>query len=166
MFMHKKKILIVHSTLHIGGAEEVTANLCNRIDKSRFDVTVCYLKEKGVVADKIEIQGTPVIGIPSRVSGKTDYFTSIKLRNLIKKLNIQLVHSHDVHAFTDCSICKLTMPRLKFVHTFHFGNYPNREISHLNSLKDYSGEYQVSLLQCLTSNVKELWGFMVFLKIV
>jgi len=126
MAAEKKNILIVHSTLHIGGAEEVTANLCHRIDKSRFNVTVCYLKEKGVVGDKIEAQGTPVIGVPANKSGKTDYFTALKLRRIIKQHNIQLVHSHDVHAFTDCSLCKLSMPRLAFVHTFHFGNYPQR----------------------------------------
>lgn len=127
--MEKYKILIVHSTLHIGGAEEVTANLCQRIDKSRFDVSVCYLKEKGVVGDKIEEQGTPVIGVPAGDTKKTDYLTSLKLRKIIREKGIQLVHSHDVHALTDCSICKITMPGLKFVHTFHYGNYPVREKS-------------------------------------
>lgn len=126
---HRKKILIVHSDLHIGGAEEVTANLCNRIDKNKFDVTVCYLKEKGTVGDKIEAQGTPVSGLPGKKKGKVDYFTSLKLRKFIKQNNIELLHSHDLHAFSDCSICRLTLPKLKFVHTFHFGNFPNREIA-------------------------------------
>ena len=78
--MDKKRILIVHSTLHIGGAEEVTANLCKTIDKEKFDIKVCYLKEKGTVGDRIEDQGTPVIGLPRKTSGKTDYLTSLKLR--------------------------------------------------------------------------------------
>ncbi len=123
---NKIRILVVHSTLHIGGAEEVTANLCSRIDKSKFDVKVCYLKEKGVVGEKIERQGTQVIGLSKKDNDKTDYFTSLKLRKIIKLYDIQLVHSHDVHAFTDCAICKITMPGLKFTHTFHFGNYPQR----------------------------------------
>lgn len=127
--MKRKRILIVHSTLHIGGAEEVTANLCNGIDKSRYEVSVCYLKEKGVVGEKIEEQGTAVIGLPSTKMERTDYFTSFKLRKIIARMGIDLVHSHDVHALTDCSICKLTLPGLKFVHTFHYGNYPEREIS-------------------------------------
>lgn len=122
----KKRILIVHSTLHIGGAEEVTANLCRRIDKDKYEVSVCYLKDKGVVGDKIEQQGTPVIGVDKSNFFKTDYFTALKLRKIIKKNRIQLVHSHDVHALTDCALCKLSMPKLKFVHTFHYGNYPHR----------------------------------------
>jgi glycosyltransferase involved in cell wall biosynthesis len=126
MVAERKRILIVHSSLHIGGAEEVTANLCRRIDKSRFQLMVCCLKEKGVVGERIEEQGTPVIGVAQKKSGKTDYFTSLQLRKIIKQHNIQLVHSHDVHAFTDCSLCKLSSPGLRFVHTFHFGNYPDR----------------------------------------
>ena len=123
---NKKRILIVHSTLHIGGAEEVTANLCRKIDKDKYEVIVCYLKDKGIVGDKIEKQGTPVIGIEKSRYFKTDYFTALKLRKIIKKYQIQLVHSHDVHALADCALCKISMPKLKFVHTFHYGNYPNR----------------------------------------
>lgn len=124
--INKKRILIVHSTLHIGGAEEVTANLCRKINRDKYDVTVCYLKDKGVVGDKIEKQGTSVLGIEKSRCFKTDYFTALKLRKIIKKHRIQLVHSHDVHALTDCSLCKISMPKLKFVHTFHYGNYPHR----------------------------------------
>jgi glycosyltransferase involved in cell wall biosynthesis len=124
---NKKRILIVHSTLHIGGAEEVTANLCRKINKDKYDVIVCYLKEKGVVGEKIESEGTPVIGVEKSKYFKTDYFTALKLRRIIKSNRIQLVHSHDVHALTDCALCKIAMPSLKFVHTFHYGNYPHRE---------------------------------------
>lgn len=126
---NKKRILIVHSTLHIGGAEEVTANLCRKINKDKYDVIVCYLKEKGVVGEKIESQGTAVIGVNKSRLFKTDYFTAFKLRKIIKKNRIQLVHSHDVHALTDSAVCRLTLPKLKFVHTFHYGNYPHRSKS-------------------------------------
>ncbi|MCK5091628.1 MAG: glycosyltransferase, partial [Gammaproteobacteria bacterium] len=121
------KILIVHSTLHIGGAEEVTANLCRHIDRTRFDVKVCVLKENGIIGKKIEEEGTEVLVVPHHRSYKIDYFTSLKLRKIIIKNDIKLVHSHDVHAFTDCSLCKLTVSGLKLVHTFHYGNYPERE---------------------------------------
>jgi len=105
----------------------VTANLCKCVDKDRFDISVCYLKEKGLVGERIEEQGTRVIGVPVKDTDKIDYLTFIKLRKLIKELNIELVHTQDVHSMVDSAICKLTMPRLKSVHTFHFGNYPKRE---------------------------------------
>jgi glycosyltransferase involved in cell wall biosynthesis len=125
---NKIKLCILHSTLHIGGAEEVTANICRTIDKNMFDVTVCYLKEIGTVGYKIIEQGTDVVGlVTDKVGNKTDYFTSIRLRKYLKENKIDLVHSHDVHSLVDSSLCRLTLPNVRLVHTFHFGNYPNRE---------------------------------------
>lgn len=125
--MKKKNILLVHSMLHIGGAEEVSANLCKNIDRERFSISVCCLKERGVVADRIEKQGIPVFSISKRKSCKTDYWTSLKLLKLIREQSIHIVHSHDFHALLDCSICKILSPKLKFIHTYHYGNYPNRQ---------------------------------------
>ena len=125
----RRKVLIVHSTLHIGGAEEVTAHLCNRIDHSRYDVRVCYLKEKGVVGERIERRGTPVISVAKEPAARPDYLTALRLRRVVRIHGFELVHSHDVHALVDCSLCRLSMPSLRFVHTFHYGNYPNRDTS-------------------------------------
>lgn len=123
----RPRILIVHSTLHIGGAEEVTANLCRHIDAARFDVAICYLKEKGLVGEKIETEGTEVFGIPRSRRFKSDYFTSIALRRVVRTRQIRLLHSHDVHALSDSTICRLTTPGIRTIHSFHYGGYPKRE---------------------------------------
>lgn len=121
------KILIVHSTLHIGGAEEVTANLCRHIDRQRYEIAVCYLKEKGVIGDKIAAEGTEVFGIPRRRDGKTDYFTALGLRKAIQARGINLLHTHDVHSLADSTACRLTLRKLRTIHTFHYGRYPHRD---------------------------------------
>ena len=128
MTTHQRpKILIVHSTLHIGGAEEVTATLCRHLDKARFDVSVCCLKEKGIVGEKIAAEGTEVFAIQRSRRFRADYFTSIGLRDAVRKRQVKLLHSHDVHALSDSTICRLTTPGIRTVHTFHYGGYPNRE---------------------------------------
>lgn len=121
------KLLIVHSTLHIGGAEEVTANLCRHIDRERYDVAVCYLKEKGMIGEKIEAEGTEVFGIPRNKRAKTDYFTGFRLRQVIRARGVSLIHTHDVHGLADGTLCRLTTPGLRSVHTFHYGRYPDRD---------------------------------------
>jgi len=124
---HRPKILIVHSTLHIGGAEEVTATLCRHIDAARFDVAVCCLKENGMVGEKIAAEGTEVFTIPHSGRFKADYFTSLRLREAVRKRQIRLLHSHDVHALSDTTICRLTTSDTRTAHTFHYGGYPSRE---------------------------------------
>ncbi|MCU7874352.1 MAG: glycosyltransferase family 4 protein [Candidatus Thiodiazotropha sp. (ex Lucinoma borealis)] len=127
MKKEKIKVCLLHSTLHIGGAEEVTANICKTIDKDKFDVTVCFLKEMGKVGERIKENGTRIIGIKQKNKGKTDYFTSLKLRKILHENKFQIVHSHDIHSLVDSSLCRLITPSLRLLHTFHYGNYPNRE---------------------------------------
>lgn len=123
----RPKLLIVNSTLHIGGAEEVMATLCRHIDKRRFDVAVCYLKEQGMVGERIAAEGTEVIGIERSARFKTDYFTALGLRRLLRSRGIKLVHTHDAHSLADTTLCRLSTPGLCSMHTFHYGHYPHRE---------------------------------------
>jgi len=119
---------MVNSTLHIGGAERVAACLAQHLDRQRFELTACYLKENGVVGEEMTRNGVELIPVPGyKGKGKRDRFTSLKLLKLLKTRRIQVMHTHDMHGFMDASICKLLMPGLIHVHTFHFGNYPHRE---------------------------------------
>lgn len=121
------RVLIVASTLHVGGAERVMACLAKNIDRQRFDVSVCYLKENGVVGEQMVREGVELLPLPGRDYGRLDRLTFTKLRKLIRQRNIEIVHTHDMHGFMDASACRLLMPRLRHIHTFHFGNYPHRE---------------------------------------
>lgn len=115
---------MVNSTLHIGGAEQVAANLTKHLQRREFEVTACYLKENGIVGQQMLDAGVDLIPVPGWRPGR-DYFTGLKLRKLVKQRRIQLLHTHDIHGFMDASLCRLTTPGLRHVHTFHFGNYPH-----------------------------------------
>jgi len=123
------KVLLVHSTLHIGGAEEVSANIGRRIDQSQFDLHACFLKEKGVIAEKMESEGVTVHAVGRSNQQGADYFTSWRLRKLIAREKFDIIHSHDVHSLVDSSLCRIALPGLRHAHTFHFGNYPQRAAS-------------------------------------
>jgi glycosyltransferase involved in cell wall biosynthesis len=123
-------VLIVASSLWIGGAESVIRHLALTLDRSRFNVLVGYLKELGHVGEELVREGAEVVPIADHrpaagERAKVDYFTSLKLRRLIRARGIDLVHTHTIHGIVDAAACKLLMPRLKTLHTFHFGNYPH-----------------------------------------
>lgn len=119
-------MLIVNSTLHIGGAEQVAACLAQGIDRANFEVAACYLKEPGLVADQMAGAGVELLELPGFEAGRPDYLSSLKLRRLIRSRGIRVIHTHDIHGMIDGSVCRLLLPALRFVHTFHFGNYPHR----------------------------------------
>lgn len=121
------RVLIVNSTLHIGGAERVAACLSEHLDRRGFEVTACYLKQNGIVGEGMLAAGVDLVPVPGHAGGRPDWLTSLKLLRLIRRRNIQLVHTHDVHGLVDASLCRSLLPGLRHVHTFHFGNYPHRE---------------------------------------
>lgn len=117
------------STLHIGGAEGVAACLAEHVDRDRFEMTACYLKENGVVGEKMTAAGVRLVPIPGFRPGRQDRLTSLKLMRLIRQQGIQILHTHDVHGLMDATICRRMVPRLRHIHTFHYGNYPERDRS-------------------------------------
>jgi glycosyltransferase involved in cell wall biosynthesis len=123
----KIRLLTVTSALCIGGAERVAGCLTERVDHRTFAAAACYLKECGPVGDQMMHGGVEVLPVPGLSPGRRDYLTSTKLRRLIRARRIQVIHTHDIHSLVDGTICRLTSPGLRHVHTFHYGNYPERE---------------------------------------
>lgn len=127
----KPNILIVIATLYIGGAENVIASLCRLLNRDIFNVYVCYLKARGDIGNNLHAEGFNVIGIPKSKILKNDYLSLLKLRKLIKQKKIDIIHSNCIHSLIDSSLCRLSLPKLRYIHTFHFGNYPHREPKYL-----------------------------------
>lgn len=115
--------MIVASHLWIGGAESVMQHLAELIDRRRFHVTVCCLKQRGTIGEELVKKGVDVLSLFP--DGKTDYFSFRKLLKVLWVKHIDVVHTHTTHGLVDSCLCSLVMPRLKIVHTFHFGNYPH-----------------------------------------
>jgi glycosyltransferase involved in cell wall biosynthesis len=127
----KKNILLLINNLTGGGAELVVCNLCRHINRELFNVAVCHLKERGYRGDVLLAEGYDIVGLPGYNPSKTNYFTFLELRKLLKQKNIDLVHSHSTDALLDLALNKCFSKRLKAVHTFHYGNYPNYEKKYL-----------------------------------
>lgn len=120
----KPRILLLNSTLGIGGAENVSASLCRGLDRDRFDVAVAHLKWRGQIGDSIAQEGLDVVSLEAPISRRPDYFSSLRLRRFLVSKQIDLVHSNDLHAMIDAAICRMSLPELRVVNTFHYGNYP------------------------------------------
>jgi len=121
---NKYNILLVIDTLTGGGAELVVSNLSKYINKDKFNVHVCCLKDMGERAEELKKRDYDVTLLQTRKNGLGKYLSPIHLAKLIKNKCINLVHSHSTQGLVDCGIVKLTNRRLRHVHTFHFGNYP------------------------------------------
>jgi glycosyltransferase involved in cell wall biosynthesis len=88
----KINILRVITWLPLGGIERRLVELLPRLDRERFAITLCCLREKGPLAARLEAAGIRVVCIPMR-----SRLAPRGLRNLahlMKDLHIHIVHSH------------------------------------------------------------------------
>ena len=120
-------ILILVAGLGIGGAEVVIKHLVHALDRRRFNVTVCCIKAAGMIGEELIRDGFDVVVLSKAEAKRTDYLTFIKLQRLLREKRIDVVHSHTTDALADAAVCRLLSPRLRLVHTFHFGNYPHAD---------------------------------------
>ena len=128
----KIKILYVGRNFHIGGSEAVVANLCRQIDKGRFDVSLChFMKERGIIGDELHAEGFDTHGISPSPVPFLKYFTFLQLRKIVMKKGIDIVHSHSTYGLIDSALCKISYPKVRHLHTFHFGNYPHHSKRYL-----------------------------------
>jgi glycosyltransferase involved in cell wall biosynthesis len=168
---NKKNIMLVISTLTGGGAELVVSNLCQYLNRDLFNVSVCYLQYCGERGDKLKSFGYDVFGLPKSKFFRNNYFSFLKLNRIIRKKKIDLVHSHSIDALIDSGLCKMINWRVKLIHSFHYGNYPNYKKKYIILEKIFSrvanklvavGKEQKKSIQSLYSvpdkNIITIWN--------
>jgi glycosyltransferase involved in cell wall biosynthesis len=111
--------------LGLGGAEMVVRDLARFLDRDRFDVCICCTRGLGgSIGEELVRDGIDVFVLPGQRDGRVDYLTGLKFRRAVRDREVDIVHTHATPALLDAGPCRLTMPGLRVVHTFHFGNYP------------------------------------------
>ena len=129
----RRNILQLGSSIDTGGAERVIANLTRYIDRSRFNVWPCHLfSPRGAIGDELVRDGYEVVDVGRNPNGVRRYLSSQLLLQVVRRLRIDVIHTHTHYALADASVCSLaTGGKVKVVHTFHYGNYPNLDRRYL-----------------------------------
>lgn len=120
----RTRVLQIIHGLHIGGAEKVVVDLATNVDPARFEMAVCCINQPGVLAEKLEAAGIPVVSPAQRGSLR-------ELRQIVRDLEPDVVHTHGTAAMLHVGPLYLYNRLPPWVHTFHFGNYPNVKARYL-----------------------------------
>lgn len=158
----KLNVMILASALFIGGAETIIRHLAHAINRQRFNVTVCHLEpQRGAIGDELHRDGVDIVGIPNHSSSKVDYFAFLKLLKVLRAKRVDVVHTHTPQGLVDSCLCKLLMPHLRVVHTFHFGNYPHtrRSIIWMERIFSRLADRLVAVGGVQRRQIQALYGF-------
>jgi glycosyltransferase involved in cell wall biosynthesis len=88
----KINILHVIDKLRVGGAEKHVVRLANGLDKTRFNSIICCLEGEGPLLKELKGHTTYVF----QKKGGLDLNLMLKLRKVIKKEKIDIIHAHHV----------------------------------------------------------------------
>lgn len=118
--MTQLRVLLVNGSLYGGGAERVITTLAHHLRSQGHQVTTAVVHAGGELLVQMERDGFDVITVGRNNTGSS----ASAIRKAIADRNVQVVHSHDLRALVDVTLCRLRLSRVAHVHSFHFGNYP------------------------------------------
>ena len=80
-----RKIIFLHTSMGIGGAQKLRLFLLRNIDKGRYDIKICCLGKNGIIGEEIEKLGYKVDELREDPSSKNLYITYKLYKYLIKE---------------------------------------------------------------------------------
>ncbi len=112
-------ILQLVTGLGPGGAEKVIFDICRKIDKTKFNCTVCSISEIVTLLPKFEASNIPTTPLFTK-KNPVSFIKSVSILNRhIKKNNIHVIHAHMAHPVYFAVILKILNPSLKIIFTPH-----------------------------------------------
>lgn len=116
------------AALPVGGAERLLVDTLRRLDRTRFDPSVCVLSEKGPVGGEIEKAGIPLFVLDRMKTKQFDIPLVFKILRLLKKERFDILHAHLYHSGLYGRLAARLIPvarRPKLLLTLH-NIYPKR----------------------------------------
>jgi len=125
---NNKKIKVVQIThdLDLGGLQRVVINICRKIDRSKFDVSILCLRKLGCFLPEVNTLGIPVTLIPQKEKG-TDYFSFLKVADFLRKEKPDVIHTHNTQPFIDGTLGAILSGVKKIIHTDHARSFPDKK---------------------------------------
>ncbi|MBW2973144.1 glycosyltransferase [Candidatus Woesearchaeota archaeon] len=118
--MKKINILLLLTGSSVGGAERIVLNHIRHYDKNRFNLHVAVLRQGNLEEEfKKTAKQNNVVYACLRLKSRISFAGLLKLKRIIKKNNIKLVHSHLIEADMYAFLLKFLCPAVRFVSTRH-----------------------------------------------
>jgi glycosyltransferase involved in cell wall biosynthesis len=120
------RVLQINSALYFGGAEKVVVTLALGIDRSRFNMAVCCTKALGPLSEPLLENGITVrrAGPAGRIH---NFLRPWHVRNVIADFKPDVIHTHGISSLVDVGQLALLRQVPRWIHTYHFGNYPYKD---------------------------------------
>lgn len=121
------KVMQITHDMSIGGLQKVVFDISTKIDKTKYEISVCCLRELGELAKELSKNNIKILQIPKNRAGRVDYLTFYKLYKILNGKNIDILHTHNTQPFTDGTIAGILARVPVIIHTDHAREYPDKK---------------------------------------
>ena len=122
--MIKINILHVIHSLDVGGAEKLVVEFTKGTNKDMFNVMVCCLDKIGELGEELISNGFDVETLDRRPG--IDWRLVFRLRKLLKKKKIDVIHAHQYTSFFYSSLAKNFPKKPRLIFTEHGRFFPDQ----------------------------------------
>lgn len=125
------RILHLFVSLPVGGAENLLLSILRRLDPGRFASVVCCISERGELGEQVQALGFPLVELHLLERGGVDRRIVPALVELIRRENIDLVHSHLYHAnfYGRLAARKAGVPAVASIHNTYTRHKWHRQLA-------------------------------------
>ena len=110
------KVLLIATSLSMGGAEKVVADLADALVSSGCEVLLMYMKEPLQVRPREPKVGVVCLGMHSAMDFPSAY---LRFRRMVREFKPDIVHSHMFHATMLARLTRLSMSVPCMISTMH-----------------------------------------------
>ncbi len=111
-----QKVLYIISSLKKTGPVNVLLNIVKNLDRKNFEPIILTLSKEPKDSIKYEFEKLNINCYCLNISGFKGYIESIKIRNIVKKINPDIIHSH---CFRSTLFTALHLNKYKTITTIH-----------------------------------------------
>ncbi len=97
--MPRVHVVFSIDTMNVGGTEMNAIRTAERLDRSRFRLSVVTLRGEGALAERYERLGVPVVRFPIRsLYGAETMRQGMRLAKFLREQDVSVVHCHDQYS--------------------------------------------------------------------
>ncbi|MFZ3136297.1 MAG: glycosyltransferase family 4 protein [Thermodesulfovibrionales bacterium] len=123
---NKIRIMQITHDLNIGGLQKIVSDIALYLDKSRYQVTVCALREGGMLENELVNNNIKVIKLPAAKNG-VDYLAFWKLYKILRDERPHIIHTHNTQPFVEGGLAAWLARVPVCIHTEHGRQFPDKK---------------------------------------
>jgi len=152
--INKINLMILIVSMPVGGVENLILSIVQRLNKQKYNVMICCIKELGALGEKAAELGIKIIALNLMQSNRFSLLIPYRISRILKENNIHILWTHQYVANLYGRMASLVAKTPVVISTFHV-LYDNQKFHRriFNHLLSYKTDIMVSVSNAVAADM-------------